>query len=424
MKKKAIAGNILAVFIAIVVFLACLAVGFQIAAKIQIDRIGDTGLPRLDVVTDESFARIGREDYVGCSVSLSGAGEEYDFEELRAGIRGRGNSTWKLYPKKPYRIKFEEKTSMFGEPKNKSWVLLAMYNDFSYIKDRLAFTLADSVGSEDFVPSYNYVELYINGSYNGLYLLTDQVEEKKGRVAVEEDFTAEDTEVPFLVELDDYAPGEGEEGIDYFTISGRHYAIKYPEADERYTDAQFNYIKDYITKVAELTKRKNVTLGQLSEYIDVESFIDFYVVQELMGQSEIDFKSVYMSKSVGGKLKMGPVWDFDWSVNGPYFTKYKNINKDRSEYLFSGDNFFAGLYHGSPEFRTALSERYSEIRDGLIEAINTVESEKTMLEKAAEKDKLRWHLFHFDADFEERSDEVIEWVRRRLTWIDGDFILK
>lgn len=408
--------------ISVIGFALLICVGIFVYAFIAFNTAEDSGLPRIDVITDDRFATIGKKDYVPCTVSLEGADDEFNFSDLDAEIRGRGNSTWNLYPKKPYRIKFSEKTSLFGEAKNKSWVLLAMYNDFSYIKDRLAFTLADSIGSDAFVPSYNYVELYLNGTYKGIYLLTDQVDENKGRAGVKFDFTAEDKEVPFLVEIDEYAPDEGEEGIHYFTVSGRYFAIKYPEEDERYTDEQFTYIKEYIETVDALCRKKNVTLSELSEYLDIESFMDFYIVQELMGQTEINFKSVYMSRAVGGKLKMGPIWDFDWSVNGPYLTEYKNVNIDRIEGLCSGDNFFGNLYKGSHEFRAALSRRYLEIRDGLKAAIDTVDSEKDILRSAIKKDKIRWHLFHFDADFDARSDEVIDWVSRRLLWMDKAFV--
>lgn len=394
-----------------------------ISAAVAFNSVPDPGLPRLEIYTDNRLASIRKDRYSTCTVSLEGAGK-YDFSELDGEIRGRGNTTWKFYPKKPYRIRFTEKTSVFGGEENRSWVLLAMYNDFSYIKDRLAFTLADSIGSEDFVPSYNYVELYINGSYKGLYLLTDQVDENKGRAEVKTDFSSTDTEVPFLAELDEYAPEEGVEGVDYFTVGKRYYSIKYPEAKERYSEAQFLYVKEYIEKVDSLTRKKNVTVSELSEYIDLQSFIDYYIVEELMGQTEINYKSVYMSKAVGGKLKMGPVWDFDWAVNGPYLTEYKNVNIDRIEGLCSGDNFFGNLYHNSPEFRRALSERYLEVRDSLSKAIDAVKSEKALIENAAKRDKIRWHLFHFNADFEERSSEVINWVENRLLWLDKAFTVK
>ena len=385
--------------------------------------IKDTGIPRLDITTENRFAEINKRGYTPCTISLSDTEAEYTFTDLPGGIKGRGNSTWKLYPKKPYRIQFETKTSIFGEQENRSWVLLAMYNDFSYIKDMIAFSFADSMNGDDFVPCYHYVELYINGSYKGLYLLTDQIDENKGRTDVEYTFTQNDTEVPFIVEMDDYAPEEGVLGIDYFDIGERHFNVKYPDDTDRYTQAQFDYIENYVKTVDKLCRKKNVTLAELSEYIDVDSFIDYYIVQELMGQSEIDFKSVYMSKAVDGKLKMGPVWDYDWAVNGPYLTKYKNINIDRTEGLYSGNNWFACLYKNSPEFKEALSKRYSEVREGFYEVLKTVSEEKDILSKAVKKDKIRWHLFHFKADFVERSDEVIDWLEKRLSWMDKAFIV-
>jgi spore coat protein CotH len=167
-----------------------------------------------------------------------------------------------------------------------------MYNDFSLVKDRLAFGIADALETDVFVPSYNYVDLYINDSYVGIYLLTDQVDENSGRTDVKEDFSAEDTEVPFLVELDEYAYEEGDEDVAWFSVNGFSYTVKYPEPDERYNDAQFNYIKNYVEAVDNLVRKDGVTIAELSEYIDVESFIDFYIVQELMGQIELNWKSV------------------------------------------------------------------------------------------------------------------------------------
>jgi len=381
----------------------------------------DPGIPRLDIVTEKHAKIESKEEYLKCTVSLSDTSKEYELSDVAAEVRGRGNSTWHMFPKKPYRIKFVEKQSIFGEEKNRSWVLLALYNDLSYIKDRLGLALAQSIASEDeYVPSSRYVELYINGKYNGLYLLTEQIDENAGRLNVEIDFDAEATEVPFLVEIDSFAPSEGVEGTDYFSIGNFHFNIKYPESDERYTDAQFEYIESYIRKVDELIRKKDVTLSELSEYIDVESFIDFYLVQEIMGQTDMDkdAKSVCMSKSVGGKLKMGPVWDFDWAVNGPYFGQYKNRYLDRTEGFRSKTNWFAVLYNNSSEFRVALAERYFEVRDNFLDAIDEVSAQKEKIRNAVERDRIFWHRDHEDHNFDERTEEVISWVKTRMLWLD------
>lgn len=384
--------------------------------------INNTGLPRLDVYTENEAKIVSKEKYVNCKVSLSGAGAEFAFENFEAGIRGRGNSTWTACPKKPYRIKFNDKVSMFGEKANKSWVLLALYNDFSLTKDRLAFTIADALGTDTFVPSYNYVELYLNGEYNGIYLLTDQVDENKGRTSVKTDFAAEDVEVPFLVELDAYSFQEGELDVAWFKAGAHDFTVKYPEEDERQTEAQFLYIKNYITEFDALIKKPGVTVAELSEYVDLESFIDFFIVQEVMGQMEVNNKSIYMHKAVGEKMKMGPVWDFDWSAQGTdAFLRQRNVYKNDYSGLRSTFNWFAHLYNGSPEFRRALAERYAEVRGSILSAIESVEASKPYLQKASEKDYAKWHAFRIYRGYDKRFDELISWCKNRVLWLDGAF---
>ena len=243
----------------------------------------ETGLPRLDISVDEKIS--SKEEYASCEISISNTLEEYEISGATGGIRGRGNTTWK-YPKKPYRIKLDSKASLFGENASKSWVLLAMYNDFSLSKDALAFKLGASLENGDYVPSYHYVDLYINGVYEGLYLLTEHINENDERTNVEYKFDKNDTEVPFLVELDDYAELDGGvEGVDYFKVGNCFYTIKYPDSTERYTQAQFEYIKNYITKVHNLAHKKSTTINELEELVDVTSFIDYYLVQEIMIQT-------------------------------------------------------------------------------------------------------------------------------------------
>ena len=399
--------------------LALFILVYALICILRFANLKDTGLPRIDIDTDGVKIK-SKEEYVDCTVTISGADEEYCFEGAEAGIRGRGNDTWKFYPKKPYRIKFSEKTSMFGETKNKSWVLLAMYNDYSLIKDRLAFGLSEVLGTSSYSPSYHYVELYLNGKYRGIYLLTDQVDENKGRTDVKEDFTDEDTEVPFLVELDARAAEEGEEGEVWFYAGERKYLVKYPEPDERYNGEQFEYIKSYINKCESLCRKEGVTMAELWQYIDMDSFIDFYIVEELMGQPEINWKSVFMSKSKDGLLVMGPVWDFDWSAAGPYIGKHRLDYLEKTEGLRSGDNWFRRLYDNSPEFRESLASRWAEVRDDLLAVVSAVREENSYILKAAKRDYIRWHWYEL-RPYSKAVEENLSWVEKRALWLDEAF---
>lgn len=378
----------------------------------------DTGLPRLSIETSGKQPIQSKTEYLPCSAALTGAGE-HDLSPLPAEVRGRGNDTWNYYPKKPYRLRFFEDTSLLGAPAARNWVLLAMYNDTTLAKDRLAFALSNSCGS-GYVPTAHYVDLYVNGSYCGVYLLTEQVDETEGRLDIEAEISKNDVEIPFFVELDARAPEEGEEGVDWFEVSGKYYAVKYPDDKERKNDSQFAYIRHYITTVDRLCRTKDVSLAALAEWIDVESFLDYYIVEELMGQPEINWKSVYMSRTADGKLRMGPVWDFDWAAMGPAFGKQRNQWKDATSGFRSVDHWFALLYENSPEFREALRVRWNEKKDALRSAIDLVGGEKDALSRAATRNHIRWYAWSPLPFFPKEHDALIAWCHGRWQWMDRE----
>ena len=378
----------------------------------------DTNMPRLDISVDGKIT--SKEEYIPCSLTLTDASEAVLLKGVSGSIKGRGNTTWK-YPKKPYRLKLDAKTSFFGEEPSKSWVLLAMYNDFSLSRDALAFKLGRSLQNGDFVPSYHYVEVYINGKYKGLYLLTEQINENKEHTNVKYNFNENDVAVPFLVELDDYAVLDGgTEGVDYFKIGDLFYSVKYPDKDERYTDAQFEYIKNYINKVHSLCYKQNVTLSELSEYIDVESFIDYYLIQEVVIQPDINYKSVYMYKTVDGKMKMGPLWDYDWAFSGPSLAFWYKYELKETEFCSRGTWFYA-LLQRSPEFRAAVKSRWGEIEGKIRAAANEFYIENQAISKAAHKDFLRYHYYNSGATYMRNLEKDFAVLMRRIDYLDSVF---
>lgn len=271
------------------------------------------------VLDTEGIPIISKEDYVDGTFEMYNAGA-YNKDLSKLEIRGRGNSTW-AQPKKPLRLKFNEKQSMFGTPyKEKNWVLLADYLDITHIKNYFAYNLAQKFTNSDegmlFAPIAVNVNVYFNGEYQGVFLFADHKDDKRMGVEMEVDETM--SEFPFYVEMDDYA--KNLKADEFFTtaIGGvdRHFDIKYPEPKHRLEDnpqLQYNYIKNYIEET-ELAIR---TQTNYQDYIDVKSFVDFYLINHLMENTDIFYKSVHMVKRNDEKLRLGPVWDFDWGVGGP-----------------------------------------------------------------------------------------------------------
>ena len=152
------------------------------------------------ISTEDGVEIVSRDDYLPCYISLNAQGSFSNYS-ASAQIRGRGNSSWLWYDKKPYRIKLDEKHKLLGLGKAKSWVLLANYRDVTDLMNTFVFELGQWLGLP-YTNHTRYVELFINGDYKGVYQLTEQIQQGSNRVEVSD-------EKGILVSLDvDDGPGE------------------------------------------------------------------------------------------------------------------------------------------------------------------------------------------------------------------------
>ena len=404
------------------------------------------GFPLIEINTQNGELPCDKENYINCSFKLSNAqNEAHNFEVAMAeeygtadsvGIRLRGNSTKDL-EKKPYRIKFNTKKSLFGLKKNKSWVLLADFLDQSSIRNYTAFTLAKKFSNLDFTPTPHHVVVCINGEYKGLYLLTEQVDEESGRTNVEDDFTTQNKSFPFLIEMDRDASKEGVTGVDNFKISDfRPFEIKYPESDERgieegQEDVVFNYIYDYMEAVLlTLSTGKAMTVSfsntpvTFEDLVDVDSFVDYFLITEIMHNHDSVNKSIYMHKTTNGKLKMGPVWDFDYSLSYDFDLPYKKSEIDVARRLLNptASPLFKAFLQKESNYKL-VQNRWDQVKGYIKEVSITLRDYKAGLRKVAEYDALRWYgetgLFQFDMQY----DFVRLFLLDRYDYLDEVFDL-
>ena len=382
-----------------------------------------------------------KDDYVTGFITLEEADENGNYQASlnRAAmkIRGRGNSTWGM-PKKPYKVKFNSKTSLFGERAQKDWVLLANYADHTLVRDYLAKTLGRTLDSFTFTPSCHFVDVYLNNDYQGSYMVTDQVEVKSGRVEVEQNSSNEDT--GYLVELDQRLVEYGYSGKNetWFEINARDgrdsrnipFDIKYPEVDEEFfRHEQLVYIQNYMqTALNAIANHSN-----WQNYLDINTAVDFFLVEDLFKNVDVGYASAFMYKNKGGKLHFGPLWDFDLSSLNQGHLDY-NLRQHYDWYSSRWDkNPFCYFLMKDNDFKKALKERWEEWYPNLLNDINSLISSVTrLIEDSRIRNFQKWDIIGKNWDWY-TSSEVYDaktydaqivllkgWFNNRITWMNEE----
>lgn len=235
------------------------------------------------------------------------------------GIRTRGHST-RFMPKRPYRIRFDENTSLFGMKEAKNYILLANYLDRSMVRNSLVAFISQSFGETLYALDYRFVDLVINQEYRGQYLLIERVEFQKNRLDIEPNLTLDDA--GFMVELDQqvYVQNQGNENLEWFKMNDKPYVIKEPNplTTQGYQFRHTRYMNDYF----HATRTALIQKTNYAQYIDVENWIDYFMIQEIAKNVDVGWGSVYMVKPTGETLKHMPLWDFDLAFGNADYIDY------------------------------------------------------------------------------------------------------
>lgn len=337
-----------------------------------------------------------KEEYVDCYLSINGQGEYPDYSGTGR-IRGRGNSTWLWYDKKPYRIKLDTKSKILGLKKNKTWVLLANYRDPTDLMNTFAFETADWLGMP-YTNHTRYLEVFLNGDYIGVYQLTEQVEQGSNRVNV-----SDVGGILLGIDLDD-GPDLSPEATDNFSseIYGLPICVKYPDEP---TESQLDSIKLDLAVLEQAIK--NLDYESVDSLLDINSFISMLQLQEFL--YNVDFtapRSVYMFKDTGGKYTMGPVWDwdagydFDWTdmyTGHDFFASYNKLMMGTSPYYQNGTykmpKFFTDLF-GVSDFVKLYKEKWNAVSDEIYSHNweTVMKYVENLNQGAYKRDSSRWEI--------------------------------
>ncbi len=376
------------------------------------EQIADVGLPKVYIVTPEGVGITSKTEWLeNCSIRIV---DENGVEDLNVAtsVRGRGNSTW-TYPKKPYAIKLDSKSEVLGMPKHKRWVLLANWIDRTLLRNDIAFEMARRI--MEWAPRGKFVELYLNGEHQGNYYLCEQIKVDKNRVNIDEldektDF-ADETQITggYLLEYDKYGPNDE---INYFYSQVQNYPVTIKEPDEEvitsWEHPGYLYIQGYINNLEQLFEADKNALARWDEIdalIDVTSYIDWWLVHELVCNGEVIHpKSSYMFKKRDGKLCAGPAWDFD----------YGTFRQNSNSLILLSSLYYKYLFK-YPEFKLAVKERWTEVKDVLADIDNYILEQTDLIRASNEVNISKWPITQtVNRDENMTFDEAVESMRAVL----------
>ena len=363
-------------------------------------------------------------------------------------INTRGQSSLSN-PKKQYTIAFKDEIGwenpleILGMPKHDKWVLNGSYEDKSLIRNHLAYKMAGQV--MEYAPRTKYVEVYLNETgdeeisfdkhYIGVYLLMEKIERGSERVDIDRN-QGEYKDISFIIARDKIKYGDTvfitdwgklEEDIivdEYGNVRMRTViSLGYPgksKLTEDYEKEIMSFINAF--EYALRSSRFNESKNGYRDYIDVDSFVNFAMINEIFKNIDGGDVSTFFYKGIGDKMKAGPIWDFDLTlgntsvdqINDP--TGFRMVNTLWFDRLFQ-DSFFADRY-------SKILYPYYRSGKWKINKINRmIDDAVTELGPAAIRNARRWYKDYGKVEYNMEIDQIKIFLEKRLNWMDKNINL-
>jgi len=372
----------------------------------------ETSLPLCYINTPNSQAISSKEKWINSTtLKIVNPNGKIEYKGVIS-IKGRGNSSW-LAPKKPYTIKLEESSSILGMAPAKKWILLSNWIDRTLMRNAVAFEISKYSGL-DWTPHGKYVEVILNGKHIGNYYLCEKIEVHKNRVNIEELNTSViDPNLisgGYLFELDNYYD-------ETFKFISHIKELPYMFSDPNDINiVQQTYGEEFVANmenvICGVDKTKN-----LSDFINIESFVDWWFVTEITMNAECFWpKSCYMHKNRDGVMKAGPVWDFDW---GTFTPDYSN------KYVAKSHLYYPELFQDAT-FVSLVKSRWGAFKESVLNNIPTfIDNTKEQIRKSDEINSAMWPISDYNRNGDEDMtfDDAVERLKtsmlQKIDWLDA-----
>jgi len=372
----------------------------------------------------------------------------------KIGIELRGSSS-QMFPKKPYGFETRKEdgdeldVKLLDMPKESDWTLNATYNDKTLMRDGLTYILAGSF--MDYAPRVRYAELMVNGEYQGIYLVVEKIKRDKNRVNIPKispaDSTGDAITGGYILKIDKFTGSNSGEGWNspYPPYPGAwqstFFQYEYPKAED-ITTAQKNYIKGHITQIEDILNSDTYqdTATGYRKYIDTKSLIDFIIVNELSKNPDAYRLSTFFYKerdSDGGKIKFGPVWDFNLGLgnvdyctngdpNGLVIDEFNKVCPDDGWVI----HFWWQRFLQDSSFYHDLKLRWHDLRQAQLsdsKIFGLVDSLATLVDQAKDRNFEQWPVlgqyvwpnYYVGNTYGEEINFLQGWLTQRLAYLDS-----
>lgn len=343
--------------------------------------------------------------------------------------------------------------SLLGMPPENDWVLYGPFTDRSLMRDLLMYRLSNAMGL--YAPRSRYCELILNGEYRGVYVLLEKIKRDKGRVAVSELHSYEtegDSLTGGYILKIDKSDGEEVDGFNTATrlpdgsTSGSFYQYHYPRPDSMVQE-QKNYIRHFIqTFETDMAKPGFADpVNGYPKYIDVDSFVDYFILEEISKNVDGYRLSAFFSKdrdSKDGKLHAGPIWDFNITLgNANYYDGWDTDDWEIDSLTEQCGNDFPPpfwwiKFAHERNFAGRIRTRWQELRASVLatDALHTyIDSIADTLDEAQARNFELWPrpgepgvgfwpvpaIFYTFSTYQDEVDYLKSWISERLVWMDG-----
>ena len=339
-------------------------------------------------------------------VTLLTADGTLDYSGTDCTIRGRGNSTW-VYEKRPYLLNFPQTVDLLDMGAANKWVLLANATDESNLRNKLIY---DAANRMDFLwsPNCEYVDLYLNGEYRGLYLLAERVEIGTSRLDIGSDPES------FLCKLD---LSERLASLEnpFVTRLGRAVEITDPE---NIPTSQKSTIMERVQQMEDAI----ISGEDLDQVLDLDSWVRRFLIDEITENLDGDRASSYFYYQ-DGKFHAGPIWDYDhiWGSRDRNLNPEALLAASRYKSETKTIPYYNALYE-NPVFYARMVELYeSELLPLMRELADTeILRLGAEISAASGMNSIRWrHMFDYWKRPDTDAAGLVEFLRRRLDFLNG-----